>query len=94
MSHTYNGSKGTRFHYNSDLSGKILIVKKPQGEMLIPIEDLVDFIIVNTPAFLALVNERISRSDRLKTIFDSREESAKPEPEHKRYPGWDSESGK
>lgn len=41
--HTLNAPKGTRFHYNSDLSGNV-IVMTPEGEFHVPGDDLLAFV--------------------------------------------------
>lgn len=44
MSHTFNAYDGTRFHFNSDLSGQITI-QSPEGGLKIPAVDLLEFLI-------------------------------------------------
>lgn len=42
--HTHEGSEGTRFFYNSDLSGDVTIIRGDE-EMRVPGEDLLGFVL-------------------------------------------------
>lgn len=44
MSHTFECNAGTRFHFNSDLSGQITI-QSPEGDVEVPAKDLYEFLI-------------------------------------------------
>ena len=44
MSHTFESNAGTRFHFNSDLSGEITI-QSPEGGLKIPAVDLLELLI-------------------------------------------------
>ena len=41
--HTFMGKEGTRFHYNQDLSGDVIILKGEE-ELNIPASDLLEFV--------------------------------------------------
>ena len=42
--HTYSAADGTRFHYNSDLSGEIIVAVYGYAEVRIPSHDLLAFV--------------------------------------------------
>jgi len=44
--HTFEGEKGTKFHYNSDFSGDVIIVPPPTDEegVNVPGTDILEFV--------------------------------------------------
>jgi hypothetical protein len=42
--HTCTGSQGTKFHYNSDFSGDVIVVDKDGHEFYIPGKDILEFV--------------------------------------------------
>lgn len=44
MSHAFKAEQGTTFHYNSDMSGSILVVDPSRKELYIPAQDILDFV--------------------------------------------------
>ena len=58
--HSYTGSQGTKFHYNPDFSGDVVVVDKDGHEFCIPGKDILEFV-----AYGYVLGEKISQIETM-----------------------------